>query len=44
MVKSQYDESNLPNIDQLYIDLNGIIYRCVMDETSAYKSLIKGKR
>lgn len=38
------NQSTMPLIDWLFLDLNGIIYKCAMDDSSAFKDVLKGKK
>jgi 5'-3' exonuclease len=33
----------MPNIDNFYIDLNGVLYRCAKEDDSIFKDILKGK-
>jgi 5'-3' exoribonuclease 1 len=51
LVKQKYVEDHIPQIgkiifesDFFYLDVNGIIYKCVKDESTAFKDLVKSKK
>lgn len=44
LIKSSYSPETAPNIDWLFLDLNGIIYKCATDDTSIFKDILKGKK
>jgi len=44
LVKSTFNEANIPAVDWFFMDLNGVIYKCAMDDSFAFKDMIKGKR
>ena len=37
------DKKEIPRIDYLYLDMNGIIYKCVRDDSIIFKSQILPK-
>lgn len=43
MFRKGYDPEIMPNIDNLYIDLNGVLYRCAKDDSALYKDILAGK-
>ena len=43
-IKVPFDSKTTPQIDYLYLDLNGIIHRCAKDESALFKDLLCGKK
>ena len=36
-------DDEMPIVDYLYLDINGIIYKCVKDEGTLFKDFVKSK-
>jgi 5'-3' exonuclease len=43
-IKIPHDARNSPQIDYLYLDLNGIIHLCAKDESALFKDMLCGKK
>ena len=43
LIKQTYYKDDIPRIDYLYLDMNGILYKCAKDEKILFKDLIKDK-
>lgn len=35
---------NLPSVDHLYLDINGVLYNCSKDSSVLFKDLLNGKK
>ena len=44
LIKKEFNTKTVPQIDYLYLDLNGIIHRCAKDDSALFKDLLCGKR
>jgi 5'-3' exoribonuclease 1 len=43
LFKKQFSPQVMPNIDNFYIDLNGVLYRCAKDDGAIFKDILNGK-
>lgn len=43
LFKKRFSTMIMPNIDNFYIDLNGVLYRCAKEDDSIFKDILKGK-
>ena len=43
LFKRSYDPETMPNIDNFYLDLNGVLYKCAKDDKALYRDILKGK-
>ena len=43
LFRKTYDPEILPQIDNMFIDLNGVLYRCAKDDSALFKDILKGK-
>ena len=42
-ITHDYDMEKMPQIDHLYLDLNGVLHMCSKDESALYKDVLNGK-
>ena len=43
LVTQPYHPERIPQIDHLYLDLNGVFYKCSQDKSGVFRELLKGK-
>ena len=43
LFKKLYDPEIMPSIDNLFIDLNGVLYKCSRDDKALYRDILRGK-
>lgn len=43
LFKKLYDPEIIPAIDNFFIDLNGVLYRCAKDDKALFRDILKGK-
>lgn len=43
LFKKQYDPEVIPGIDNLYLDLNGVLYKCAKDDKAIFRDILDGK-
>lgn len=43
LFKKTYDPEIMPAVDNFYLDLNGVLYKCARDDSAIYRDLLKGK-
>lgn len=43
LFKKNYDPEVIPSIDNFFIDLNGVLYKCAKDDKALYRDILKGK-
>lgn len=43
LFRKRYSTKVMPNVDNFYIDLNGVLYRCAKDDGAIFKDILKGK-
>ena len=43
LIKQKYDQKTLPIIDNLYLDINGILYKCSGSNSSIFADILKEK-
>lgn len=44
LIKKKYDPETTPDVDNFFLDLNGVLYRCAKDDRSIYRDIIKGRK
>ena len=44
LVRREYDPETIPQIDNLYLDLNGVLYSCAKDNSALFKDLLSGRQ
>lgn len=44
MVKQPFTTETAPQVDHLYLDLNGVLHRCSKDSSALFKDLLCGKK
>lgn len=44
MIKQPLASKSLPEVDHLYMDLNGVLYLCSKDSSAVFKDILQGKR
>lgn len=44
LIKKKYEAETKPDVDNFFLDLNGVLYRCAKDDRSIYRDIIKGKK
>ena len=44
LFKKNYDPEVIPAIDNFFIDLNGVLYKCARDDKALYRDILKGKK
>lgn len=44
MIKQTFTPNSLPEVDHLYMDLNGVLYLCSKDTSAVFKDILQGKR
>ena len=44
LIKRQLQKESLPNVDHLYLDINGVLYNCAKDSSAVFKDLLSGKK
>ena len=44
LIKKNYDPEIIPQIDHLYLDLNGVLHKCAKANTALFRDLLSGKR
>lgn len=44
LIKRDFNSKSTPQIDYLYLDLNGIIHKCAKDNSALFKDLLCGKK
>ncbi len=43
LFKKSYDPEAIPGVDNFFLDLNGVLYRCARDDKALYRDMLKGK-
>ena len=43
LFKKTYDPEIMPEIDNFFLDLNGVLYKCAKDDKALYRDILKGK-
>ena len=44
LIRREYDREVIPQIDHLYLDMNGVMYLCARDTSAVFKDSLSGKK
>lgn len=43
-IKESIKKNSVPQIDHLYLDINGAIHKCAKDSSALFKDMLSGKK